>query len=72
MRSIFFQVIYLREYSAENDYMVELEDRRIEQKEGRRMEKENKMKRRMRVGGMLEGRRREGRKEIMAARLKMR
>ncbi|XP_023327891.1 putative extracellular sulfatase Sulf-1 homolog [Eurytemora carolleeae] len=74
------QVIYLREYSAENDYMVELEDRRmatmedrrIEQKEGRRMEKENKMKKRMRVGGMLEGRRREGRKEIMAARLKMR
>ena len=52
--------------------MVELEDRRIEHKEGRRMEKENKMKRRMRVGGMLEGRRREGRKEIMAARIKMR
>ena len=60
--------------------MVELEDRRMEkmedssmeQKEGRRMEKENKMKGRMRIGGMFEGRRREGRKEIMAARLKMR
>jgi len=56
----------------EDRRMATMEDRRMEQKEGRRMEKDNKMKRRMRVGGMLEGRRREGRKEIMAARLKMR
>ena len=44
----------------------------MEKMEDRRMEKENKMKGRMRIGGMFEGRRREGRKEIMAARLKMR
>ena len=57
--------------AMEDRRMATMEDRRMEQKEERRMEKENKMKRRMRVGGMLEGKR-EGRKEIMAARLKMR
>ena len=52
--------------------MEKMEDRRMEKMEDRRMEKEKKMKGRMRIGGMFEGRRREGRKEIMAARLKMR